>query len=224
VKDFQLLGSLQVDAPVLSQPLVVLALNFRGEQHSVLWVATVRNTIYAFNADPPFQELTRIHLGEPYAPTKAEVDNILGGSGLMTYVDGPYPDGSPAQFGHPIIGIESTPVIDLKRKRMFVSYRTNTGLGGQQRLAAIDITTGEVKKDVAVPGSPVWHKLHRNRSSLLLNNNVVFIAFSAINEGQRQGDYSKSYQGWIHAFDASDTLGHLGSYRTVLDPDNNSGD
>ncbi|MBI3473865.1 MAG: hypothetical protein HY013_21120, partial [Candidatus Solibacter usitatus] len=172
VRDFQLLASLPVDGPVLAQPLVVQILNFRGEQHSVLWVATATNNIYAFNADPPFQQLgPPIYLGPPYAPSSTEVDK-LGGGALLTYVDGP-------NGRYPIIGVESTPVIDDRRKMMFVGYRRNSGLTGQQRLAAIDITTGVVKRDVAIPGSVTWHELHRNRASLLLDNNVLYIAFAA---------------------------------------------
>ncbi|MBI1792257.1 MAG: hypothetical protein HYR60_32440 [Acidobacteria bacterium] len=204
-----------VDAPVLAQPLVVQVLNFRGEQHSVLWVATATNNIYAFNADPPFQQLgPPIYLGPPYAPDPTELKK-LGGGALLTYVEGP-------NGRYPIIGIESTPVIDGRRKMMFVGYRRNSGLTGQQRLAAIDMTTGVVKRDVAIPGSVTWHELHRNRASLLLDNNVLYIAFAAMNEGHRVGDYTKSYQGWVYAFDPS-TLNPLGAYRTVHDPAN-SGD
>ncbi len=214
VKNFQLLGALRVDSPVLAQPLFVNSVMFRGVQRSIVFVATAVNNIYAFNADPPFQQLGKLSLGAPYAPSASEVKDFLGGSALMTFVDGPFP-GFPGQ--HPIVGIESTPVVDDQHSTMFASYRTHARPGGEQRLAAIDIRTLNLERDVAVPGPNIWHKLHRNRASLLLDHNVVYVAFAAIDEGKRVGDYAKSYQGWIHAFDAY-TLIHLGAYRTVRDP------
>src|SRR5207244_9432079 len=94
--------------------------------------------------------------------------------------------------------------------------------GGEQRIAAIRLSDGTVWRTGAVPGSDVWHKIHRNRMSLLLDRGIVFVGFSAVNEYPRRGDYAKSYQGWIHAFDAT-TLIYLGAWRTIRDP-NNSGD
>ena len=212
VRDFQLLATLGVDGPVLAQPLFVQSVNFRGTLRSMVWIATAKNNIYAFNADPPFEQLgSAIHLDAPYEPNRADL--ALVGAALLTCL----PEDPACQ--HPIIGIESTPVIDRDSGTMFVGYRRNARLAGEQRLAAIDIRTGQKRSDVAVPGSDVWHKLHRNRASLLLDHKVVFLGFAAVNEGKREGDYGKSYQGWVHAFDA-DTLFHLGSYRTVRDPGN----
>jgi len=201
-----------VDGPVLAQPLFVQSVNFRGARRSVVWVATVLNKIYAFNADPPFQQLGEtIDLGAPYTPSQSDLQCCLINEALMTYVD-----------GHPLIGVEATPVIDGETKTMLVSYRVNGRLGGEQRLASIDITTGVVTRQVAVPGSDIWHKIHRNRTSLLLDHGTVFVAFSAVNEYPRKGDYGKSYQGWIHAFDAKSLI-YRGAWRTVHDPEN-SGD
>src|SRR5260370_11341220 len=214
VKNFQLLHSFPVDAPVLAQPLVVQSQDWKGNRLSVLWIATAINTIYAFNADPPFQQLQKLSLGPVYSPPFDEKGQI--GGPQLTFLK----PGSPG-----IIGIESSPVIDLISHTMFVSYRTgSTKLrsAGQQHLAAIDITTGlvkqtgRVKDDVVVPGSDGWYKLHRNRASLLLDNHIIYIAFAGIveyNVGKTNG-YGKSWQGWIHAFDAGN-LSPLGAYRTM---------
>ena len=206
VKDFQLLASLPVDAPVLAQPLVVQSQNWTDQRRppviqrlSVLWIATAANTIYAFNADPPFQLLYKHNLGAAYFP-------VVGGQ--LTYLKGP-----PGQPG--FIGIESTPVIDLTSNTMFVSYRTaKGGSRGRQHLTAIDITSGRVMHDVIVPGTDDWYKLHRNRASLMLDNRVIFMAFAGTIE---YSGSEKSWQGWIHAFDAS-SLSHLGDYRTMHTP------
>src|SRR5688572_25132895 len=126
VKNFRLLHALTVDAPVLAQPLYLHAVQFRGAFHSVLWVATVTNKLYAFNADPPFDQLgDPIDLGPPFVPSRKYSEDCLPGESIMTYID-----------GKPMIGIESTPVIDRDRKRMYVSYRTNDRKAGEQRIAA----------------------------------------------------------------------------------------
>ena len=209
VKTFQLLHTLPVDAPVLAQPLFLKSIQFRGTGRSMVWVATVTNKLYPFNADPPFEQLGPvIDLGAPYTPSASDLACCLPNESLMTYVN-----------GHPMIGIESTPVIDGARNLMFVSYRVNARLGGEQRVAAINLSTGEVWRSVAVPGTDVWHKIHRNRMSLLLDRGIVFVGYSAVNEFPRKGDYAKSYQGWIHAFDAR-TLIHLGAWRSVRDQQN----
>ncbi|MDQ6759641.1 MAG: hypothetical protein M3Z32_07220, partial [Acidobacteriota bacterium] len=224
VKDFQLLRSLPVDAPVLAQPLVVHSQNWKGSRLSVVWIATAVNTIYAFNADPPYQRLYKHNLGPVYYPPFDENHQQLGAAQL-TYLN----PGTPG-----FIGIESTPVIDLTTKTLFVSYRTSKstnrkGVAGQQHLAAIDMTSDAirngVKNDVIVPGNDGWYKLHRNRASLLLDNHVIYLAFAGIveyNAGKKNG-YGKSWQGWIHAFDAA-SLSHLGDYRTMRSPGTTPGD
>jgi hypothetical protein len=212
VKSFRLLASLPVDAPILAQPLFLKSVDFRGTRRSMVWVATVTNKLYPFNADPPFDQLApAIDLGPPYKPSAADRACCLINEALMMYVD-----------GQPLIGIESTPVIDRGHNLMFVSYRGQGRLAGEQRLAAIELSSGKIWRTVAVPGSDVWHKIHRNRLSLLLDRGIVFVGFSAVNEDPRKLDYAKSFQGWIHAFDAA-TLIYLGAWRSVRDP-NNHGD
>ncbi len=210
VKTFQLLASLAVDAPILSQPLVVQNQLFKNLQLSVLWVATANNTIYAFNSEAPFQGLCSFHLGDPKK-------YLSGEDHQFTYLQ----PGAPG-----IIGIESTPVIDRNSNTMFVSYRRNDPApDGQQHLAAIDITSCSVRQDVIVPGDPDWQRLHRNRASLLMDNGVIYVAFAGIVESNagRTDAYGKPWHGWIHAFDAK-TLGHLDSYQTTHDSPNPTGD
>src|SRR6266566_4960957 len=60
------LGSLLVDAAVYAQPLYVSSLVMPdGRQHNVMYVATARNSVYAYDADPPFTQLWKIPLGTP---------------------------------------------------------------------------------------------------------------------------------------------------------------
>jgi outer membrane protein assembly factor BamB len=222
VRDFHWLAALSVDAPVLAQPLFTAGLNIsdrvrplcaRGGVHDVVWVATVTNRIYAFDAET-FEKIfcDPIDLGEPYTPSADDWACCLKGESIMVYID-----------GKPIIGIESTPVIDRELHTMFVGYRINAREAGEQRIAAIDINTGEVVRTRAVPGSGLWHRLHRNRASLLLDRGTVYLGFSAVNEEPRAGPYARSFQGWIHAFDAR-TLIYRGAWRSMHDKGNRGGD
>jgi hypothetical protein len=222
VKGFRLLGTLDVNGPVMAQPLFVEGVEVGGTKHSIILVATALNTIVAFSADPPFRTLWSRTIRDPWFPSDEErmelgatrdaQGRIAGGYSQMAAI-GEFP------HDHPVLGIESTPVIDRTLNRMFVSYRT---VGPRQRLAAINISTGQVDLDVEMPGSPMWHKLHRSRASLLLDHGIVFVAFAGMNEGFT-GNYQLAYQGWIHAFDPN-TLTLLGSYRTVTDPTSHTGD
>ncbi|HKE42409.1 MAG TPA: hypothetical protein VKG21_21480 [Casimicrobiaceae bacterium] len=219
VRDFQRLKILDVKDPVLAQPLFTAGVSISdrmrplcstGGVHDVVWIATATNHIYAFDADT-YEAIfcEPINLGEPYTPTGPDLDPNT--EAIMVRVN-----------NVPIIGIESTPVIDRELHTMFVGYRINAREAGEQRIAAIDINTGEVRSR-AVPGLDLWHRLHRNRASLLLENGTVFVGFSAVNEEPRKGEYAKSFQGWIHAFDAR-TLIYRGAWRSMYDATNSSGD
>jgi hypothetical protein len=226
VRSFKLLATLAVDAPVLAQPLFTEGVDIVGDRsstppvcggagrHDVIWIATVTNNIYAFDAKtygPIFCQ--PINLGAYYQPTPAEIRCCLPNEAIMARI---------TEGGPPLIGIESTPVIDRELRTMFVSYKIAGRRGGEQRIAALDITNGRVRSR-AVPASDLWHKIHRNRASLLLDHGTVFVAFSAVNEEPRKGDYAKSFQGWIHAFDAR-TLIYRGAWHTMHDPNNAGGD
>src|SRR6516225_8140431 len=51
VNQFGLLSTLPVDDQVYASPLYVANLTVNGAAHNVVYVATVNNTIYAFDAD-----------------------------------------------------------------------------------------------------------------------------------------------------------------------------
>src|SRR5205807_9983833 len=90
------------------------------------------------------------------------------------------------------LGIDTTPVIDLARSRIIVSYRTGpNGLPstGTQRLVALDLGSGDVVKvdglplDRRISDDSQWNELHRSRASLLLDNDKVYVAFAGRCEG-----------------------------------------
>ena len=207
VKGFELLKTLDVDAPVVAQPLYVGAVNIKGRLRSAVFVATATNKVYAFDADPPFDALWSTSLGLPYAPS--EHRRIAT---TAVWID----DNNHRPPHYPVVGIEATPAIDAGLNRMFVSYRVDRPPHGEQRLAALDIRTG-LAQHVRIPGNDEWHEQHRSRASLLVDNGIVFVAFGALDEGSKT-----AYRGWIHAFDAR-TLKPLGRYRSVPDSTDGGG-
>jgi hypothetical protein len=79
-----------------------------------------------------------------------------------------------------------------------------------------DATTndGSVFKAVVVPAPDAqWHRLHRNRASLVLVDGVVFVGFSSLCEGNRT-----RMHGSISAFDAA-TLEPVGRFQVTPDTD-----
>jgi hypothetical protein len=115
VKGFQLQAILKVDGPVTAQPLFAEGVQIGGKTRSVIFVATATNKIVAFDADPPFQVLWKHVLPRPWAPDanqrvelggKREANGVItGGYSQMVVIGAPPHD-------QPILGIESTPVID----------------------------------------------------------------------------------------------------------------
>ena len=90
---FGLLFSQPVDADIFAQPLYVPGLTINGALHNVVFVATLNNSVYAFDADTSQLALWHASLGTPV------------------------PIGTTTQ---PTVGILSTPVIDLRLKVIFV--------------------------------------------------------------------------------------------------------
>src|SRR5262249_16558773 len=81
-----------------------------------------------------------------------------------------------------------------------------------------DLNDGHIKKSVVVPApNPAWHKLHRNRASLLLADGVVYLGFSSLCEGNQA-----LMHGSITAFDAR-TLDAVGRYQVTDDATDGGG-
>jgi hypothetical protein len=111
---FGIIGSLAVDDQVYAQPLVIKNLTIRSFTGSVVFVATVNNTLYAFNADdvsagvPLWQ--TSLNPTGQRAPNTADLTDANKGAPC----GGNYRDFS-GRFG--IVG---TPVIDTITNMLYV--------------------------------------------------------------------------------------------------------
>lgn len=194
--------SMPVDDQIYAQPLVVSNLNISGAIHNAVFVATVNNTIYAFDADKPGTFWFKNYTGSGLrVPNHKDMTGACGGN---------YNDFS----GN--IGIVGTPVIDSVSSTMyFVSRSTDTPVGSLgtgsffEYLHAIDITTGNERPnspvlinatisgtgDGSVNGVLAFNPQHENqRVGLLLVNGIVYITFAG------HCDWSP-YHGWILGYD-----------------------
>ena len=193
-----------VDGDLYAQPLIVSDLLVDGVWRNVVFLATSRNWVYAYDADDPAAHVplwTR-QLGPP-VPREAI---------SPTY----------ANFGDEI-GITGTPAIERTAEggTIFLAAKSfRPGLGDASfsyRLHALDIVTGRdrtrsvpieacVKDRPQIKFSP-FHNL--NRPGLLLQNGVVYLAFGS-------HDDEGVYYGWVLSYDAA-TLRQIAAYNTAPD-------
>ncbi|HNP21913.1 MAG TPA: discoidin domain-containing protein [Panacibacter sp.] len=195
-----------VDDQIYAQPLVKLQINMPGKGvKNVVYVATVNNSVYAFDADSANEQAAfwQVSLTAPSARpvNKADMTGACGGF---------YNDFS----GN--MGIVGTPVIDTTTNTLYVvarSLKTSTNTY-YQYLHALDITTGAEKAnspvlitatvngngDGSVGGKVTFDPQKQNqRPGLLLLNGIVYIAWSS------HCDWGP-YHGWVMGYDKTSLL------------------
>ena len=141
---FGLLFSRNVDDQIYAQPLIMTNVNILGRgTHNLVIVATVNNSVYAFDADNPSVETpywSTSFISPPNIVAPANTDESAIGA-----CSGDYQDFS-GNFG--IVG---TPVIDPVSGTIYLVARTKeNGTNFVQRLHALDVSSG-----VERPNSPV---------------------------------------------------------------------
>ena len=207
---FGKLFSYSIDGTADASPLYVPSLTIPGQGvHNVVFVATEHDSVYAFDADG-LQTTPLWH------------DSFINGSSVTTVPPG---DTGECCDISPEIGITGTPVIDPTSKTLYVVVKTKETGGGNtnyyHRLHALDLTTGTEKFGGPMiitatasgngagssGGTITFSSLHQNeRSALLLNNGIIYIAFGA------HGDNSP-YHGWILGYNAT-SLARVMSFNT----------
>jgi Immunoglobulin I-set domain len=186
--NFGKLGTLSVDGLVDAEPLYASGLTVGGSQHNVIFVATENDSVYAFDADT-FTQLWHV--------------SVLGANEAAS-------DSRNCGQVKPIIGITSTPVIDLQagaHGEIFVVAMSKDGNGNYyQRLHALDITTGG-----EVAGSPISIQAtfpnlggtttfdpaqYKERAALLLLNGVIYTTWASHCD-------DAPYTGWVMGYNES---------------------
>ncbi len=202
---FGLIYTLAVDDQIYAQPLVATNVNLGANgTHNIVVVATVNDTVYAFDADNPAVTTpywTNTFIAPPNIVPVANTDlSAVGACG------GGYSDFS----GN--MGIVGAPVIDPVAGTIYLVARTKETSGQTttfvQRLHALDITTGKDRTNSPVvitatyPGTSsdsvggviTFDPLRQNqRSALALVNGLVYIAWTS------HCDLTP-YHGWVIAY------------------------
>lgn len=191
------LFTLSVDDQVYAQPLVAGHVSIGGGTHNVVIVATVNNTVYAYDGDTGTPYWQKNYTAPGMRPPK---NTDMTGACNGTYTDF---SGS--------IGIVGTPVIDAVTATMYFVARSTTGTAFVQYLHAVNIVDGS-----EVAGSPT--QITATTSGTGDGNVNGVITFDAQRQNQRQGltlvngtvyvSFSSHcdwgpFHGWILGYDAS---------------------
>jgi hypothetical protein len=188
---FGKLFSCPIDGYAYAQPLYVPNLAIPGKgTHNVVFVATEKDSVFAFDADTkPCVQLWHTSL-IPAGSQAIETPNLeISSTDII-----------------PFVGITGTPVVSISTTALYVVAATQTMATNpiySQRLYALDLTTGlpEILPagfEIATPAgqTSVFHPMLENqRPALLLDNGTVYIAFGSYGG---LGDY----HGWLFGYDS----------------------
>lgn len=193
---FGKLFSWAVDDQVFAQPLYVPGVTIGGKTTNVVYVATMNNSVYAFDAENPGGgSLWHVNLGT----------NVTR-SNVPTNAACPYGNTSNE------LGILSTPVIDPSSGTMYVMATTPASGGYTFYLHALDITTGRDKQtpvqvQPSVPGTGYYNQngtitltpttTESQRTALLLANGSVYAGFASC------GNDADPWHGWVLGYSAN---------------------
>jgi hypothetical protein len=202
---FGKLGSFPVDGQIHAQPLYVSNLPFpNGATRNVLFITTLHNTVYAYDADMPSAAglIWQVNLGESF-PT--------------AQWNAPYNDISPE------VGILGTGAIDLNSGVLYVVSETLQNGAAAFSLHALDLLTGAERMNgpatitAQVSGSGAGSVggvirfdpgQHLQRPGLLLANNAVYVAFGSHMD-------QRPWHGWVMSYNTSDLTNQLGVFLTT---------
>lgn len=197
---FGRLNKLSLDANAYGQPLYVPNVPISGlGTHNVLYVATMNDSIYAFDADAGGSPLWTVNLASDLSETPPLWANFNFA-----------PVSNPGN-----LGILSTPVIDPATNILYAVACTLENGTMAYRLHAVDITNGSEPYGAGVliagtrNGATFNARYLTQRVSLVLAKNQVIIAF-----GGMQSETGQPYTGWVMAYDKL-TLQQSGSFNTV---------
>ncbi|MDR3696853.1 hypothetical protein [Mucilaginibacter sp.] len=196
-KQFGRLFILPVDDQIYAQPLVCSGLPIASGTHNVVFIATVNNTVYAYDGTKG-----NLYWKKNFTVSGMRVPNSndMSSSWCTPYTD----------FASNI-GIVGTPVIDSVSKTIYFVARSTDGQKFVQHLHALDITTGGERAgspvlitasvagtgDGNVNGTVNFDPLRNNqRQGLALVNGAVYISWSS------HCDWNP-YHGWIIGYNAA---------------------
>lgn len=199
---FGKLFSCVIDGYAYAQPLYVPNLRIGNEMHIVIFVATEKDSVFAFDADAvPCQQLWMRSLipagSQPMTPPVLVADFVIV----------------------PSIGITGTPAIDPVASVLYVVASTQSiptqsdpnPASYSNLVYMLDLATGASIRLTGVgdtlPTSVFEPSMENQRSALLLDNGTVYVAFGSF------GGLG-NYHGWLFGYD-SFSLGQTGAFNVT---------
>jgi hypothetical protein len=176
VNRFGMLFKLTVDDQIFAQPLVDSAVTIGGKTHSVVYLATANNSVYAFDANngAPYWQ---VNLGPAFEISDGGItcQDVLDRAGIM-----------------------STPVIDTGSNTLYVVAKTYVNGTTAHKLHALNLSTGAEQSgspvEIQAPGFDSVSGIQRT-GLLLANGNVYFSFAGHCDQG--------SWKGFTFAYNAS---------------------
>ncbi len=197
---FGKLFSCAVDGPIYGQPLYYANLSIAGGFHNVVFVVTMNDSAYAFDADNTTCQILWQHNYLQSAELPLPITDVDPSCGEIPQIN---------------IGILGTPVIDTTSGKMYFITATKdisvpTAPTYHHRIYAVDVLTGntlagptEVAATVAGAGEGSLYgqitfnpMMQKSRTALTLVNGVVYAGFGGNCD-------THPYHGWLFGFDAN---------------------
>ena len=181
---FGMLFKRVLDDQLYTQPLIATNVQVDGGMHDIVYVTTVNNSVYAFDANDAeaSSPLWHVNFGTPANVHSADF-GCLDINGQM--------------------GIIGTPVIDKARSVLYVVSLMRAGAitsphsGFIQRLHALDLATGaDLSSSPVEIKAPGFNPLMQNqRPALALANGMVYVGYASHCDRD-------PYHGYLMAYDA----------------------
>jgi len=188
---FGKLWSYSVNGATYAQPLYVSGVSIGGGTHNVIYLVTMEDEVYAFDADSNTQ-YWHVNLNSgSFVPVP--IADITGSSSLNIVGD---------------VGVESTPYIDKSGGTMYLLSRSKntSNTTYHQYLHAMDITSGAEKfgGPVEITASGFNPEIQNQRMGLAKAGNNIIITWTSHED-------MHAYHGWIMAYNAG-TLAQAAVY------------
>ncbi len=188
-KQFGMLFKRVVDDQVYGQPLIATNIEIKGGMHDVVYVTTVNNSVYAFDANDSSSVTPFWHVNFGVPP------NLYDGKFGCMDMNGN-------------MGIIGSPVIDPVSGTLYVVASTKVGNGFNQRLHALDLATGADRSNspVTITAPEFDSLMESQRPALLLSNNRIYVGYAShCDKGP--------YHGFLIGYDAK-SLHQIGLFNT----------
>jgi hypothetical protein len=199
---FGTIQSRPVDGIIAAQPLYVSGVTIPGQGgHNVVYVATLHDSVYAFDADDASgsnaSPLWQTNFLNPAAGVTTESSTDLGCTSTTALNE---------------MGILGTPVIDPNSQTIYVLAKTKEPSGFHFRLHALDLGSGMEKFGGPVDvnatvngqlGTLLLSGAAQNmlaRPGMLLSQGTIYFAFGS------NGCDGQNTRGWVVAYDATTLL------------------